>query len=659
MPNKTTIKPQLILFTALGIFALNNSTHGVVFAGTTPPVTTYSMSPSSPNGKNNWYVSPVTFDLHTTDLESGVKEINYKIDSNNWQKVSFSNTLNLVQNPSMELSGVTTTNIANWEATLEDADTTYSQDTLDYAPSFSTASAKIVSSTVQSNLWHGINNKESFAVSYAYRNMTASAWIKTLDVTNGALFKIYALSTDEFGNEVTTAITQSAVISGTNGWNKLSVSFIALPETVTGVYIDIGMYGAGTLWVDAVTIDASNKTADTSVVIASDNENHSLEFYAVDQAGNIESHSCTSDPKVNCVAFKLDSTPPGNWNNSGATRSGNAHELYVYTNIEDTTSGISSLTNKFQYHTDTEPGYGRFSDLLGCNSPWQPNVWTDLLAPTWTEGDNSAYLSTPKVDFCNNDWKTCKTVKFYAEDVAGNDVSKDFCINGPWIKIRGEGIVGSNNNIDMLSEPEGDNTDGLVQVGSYAIDFFTSSKDWYLKNVTIPTTYNYDKYNSIIKSSKTSFTGSLPTTSGTFIYNGDYEIKNTTLPNNYSSSIFTQVIFVNGDLTISKDVTLNSKSVVLFIVKDDVKIEKSVNNVHLGLFADGDIYSAYNMVEGGTSSTLNLKGMFHGDQIILQRTLQGTNNDTSPSEDFTYEPKYLVKLKSLFGKNTVNWESVE
>uniref|UniRef100_A0A7C4TS89 CBM-cenC domain-containing protein n=1 Tax=candidate division WWE3 bacterium TaxID=2053526 RepID=A0A7C4TS89_UNCKA len=660
MPKKLLLNNSAICF-ILSLTTLTILTTTKVYAGTTTPVTTYTQTPSSPDGKNNWYVTPVTFDLQATDLESGVKEINYKIDNGGWQKVSFENTLNLVQNPSMETADTTTSGLANWEATLVDGTTTYSRDITTYAPSFSLASAKITSTTPDTALWHGINNKQYFAVSYAYKNMTAEAWVKTQNAANGALFKIYSLSQDEFGNEVITLIGQSSTITGTAGWQKLSLSFIALPESVTGVYIDIGLYGSGTVWVDAVSINSSNHTADTSVVIASDSESHTFEFYSVDQAGNAENHSCTSTPKVNCVTFKLDTTPPGNWHNSGAFRGlfGSSHELYVYTNVEDETSGLSVFTDKYQYHTDKNPGFGRFSNLLNCNSTWQPDTWTILISPPFSPGANSAYLLTPKTDFCNSDWKTCKTVRFFSEDMAGNTATKDFCINGPWVKVRGEGVVGANGNIDMLSEADGDNTDGLIQVGGYSIDFFTSSKDWYLREQPIENLYDYDRYFNTVKGTKTAFTGNLPTTSGIFTYNGNYNITNSTLPNNYDDDIFSQVIFINGDLTVSKDVTLNSRSAALFIVKGDAKIDKDINTIHMGILADGDIYSAYDMIEGDTASTLTLKGLFHGDQIFSQRTLQGTNNDNSPSEDFTYEPKYLVKLKSLFGKNTVRWESVE
>jgi hypothetical protein len=46
-----------------------------------------SISPSTPNGNAGWYVTPVDVVLSATDLESGVKEINYKIHRGYWHKI--------------------------------------------------------------------------------------------------------------------------------------------------------------------------------------------------------------------------------------------------------------------------------------------------------------------------------------------------------------------------------------------------------------------------------------------------------------------------------------------------------------------------------------------------------------------------------------------
>jgi len=47
---------------------------------TTPPVTTHSLDPPTPDGGNGWYVSDVNVTLNATDDMSGVKEIQYRID---------------------------------------------------------------------------------------------------------------------------------------------------------------------------------------------------------------------------------------------------------------------------------------------------------------------------------------------------------------------------------------------------------------------------------------------------------------------------------------------------------------------------------------------------------------------------------------------------
>ena len=46
----------------------------------TPPTSSCSLNPSSPNGQNNWYVSDVTVTLTAVDPDSGVAVIKYKID---------------------------------------------------------------------------------------------------------------------------------------------------------------------------------------------------------------------------------------------------------------------------------------------------------------------------------------------------------------------------------------------------------------------------------------------------------------------------------------------------------------------------------------------------------------------------------------------------
>ena len=53
---------------------------------TTPPVTTISFDPPTPDGENGWYVSNVTVTLNATDDESGVNVTYYQLNGGGWHR---------------------------------------------------------------------------------------------------------------------------------------------------------------------------------------------------------------------------------------------------------------------------------------------------------------------------------------------------------------------------------------------------------------------------------------------------------------------------------------------------------------------------------------------------------------------------------------------
>ncbi len=613
----------------------------------TPPSTTYIQTPPAPDGNNDWYVSTVQFDLTATDLESGVKEINYRIDEGTWQTELFAGTGNLAPNPSFETAGGTSSGIQSWEATITDPEGTYSQDTTEYTPGYATASAKIVTT---GGSWHGINNKNTYVTATPFDNMSASVWFKGVGLTGNASFKVIAILDDDSEVE----IDESGSITGTQDWTNISLDFTN-PEYTKGVYLDIGLTGPGTLYADAVSITSSLVDTSTTITIGSDSANHKLEFYAVDNANNAETYSCTA-PIKNCITFKIDQTPPGNWHDSGAYRDvfSADHELFVYTNVEDATSGLSPNTDQYQYKVDSQTTFGRYPDVLQCNGTWQTDDWVDLSSPPPNPGDNSAYLLTQKTDFCNSNWKICKITKFFAEDMAGNTATKDFCINGPWVSFAGEGTVRANYNIDMLAEANGDNTDGLIEAGGNLIDFFTSAKNWGVKNSPIPQIYNYEEFWDITDA-KTTLSSDLVANTGVYHIDGDFEIEPSSLPGNYDNATFNQIVFVDGILHISTDVELAAASTALFIVSGDVQIDKNVDLVGIGIFADGDFYTAHDIQPNQATGILELKGVYSANDFVFKRTLQGTNNEDFAAESFTFEPKYIVQLKNLFDGSSVLW----
>ncbi len=634
MSKKARLLPLTLLFALLTVKP--------VFADTTPPTTTRTTTPSSPNGNNGWFTVPVQFQLQATDLESGVKETHYRIDSGAWQINTFEDTLNLAPNPSFENTGSTTTGIESWEATLIDEYVTYSQDTAEYPTGYETASAKIAA-TESAGIWHGINNQSDFAVATPLENMTASVWLKPDSLAESAYLKVYSIPT--FGPA--TLVAQSGNITGTTTWTKLTINFVAPADTM-GVYVDFGLTGAGTVWADAVEISSSPTSVTTFTV--GTNGTHTLYYYSVDLANNVET--------TKTYNFKIDQTPPGNWHGSGATRwfFDPPYKLYVYVTVEDPVSGLKWNLDGYKYHTELHDGFGRFSTLTDCSSTWQPlddSSW--IWAFTWwifANGAPETTLITPKTSFCNDNWRICKAVRFRAEDLAGNVGTKEFCLNGPWIQISGEGPVRSNSTIDMLAEAEGNNTDGLIEVGGNTIEFFTSSKDWEVKNSVNPITYNYSQLWDLVTESKTEIT-SLQTNSGTYVIDGNFEISS--LPSGFSSSSFNQIVFVNGNLRISTNVNIADTSTLLFVVNGNVEVDKTVVTVNCGMFAENSIFTAYNIAEGDATETLTLNGIFSADAFVFQRTLQGTDNNNIPSEDFVFEPKYMIKLKDFLGDSRVTW----
>ena len=619
--------PKKIIYTLLSILLTS-----VVFAGdTTSPVTTLSKIPSSPNGKENWYLNPVEIILNATDLESGIKEIGYKVNDNPWGKKYFYQTLNLAPNPSFEYP-----NLESWEMSVKDEFVTATQDYTEHAPSFENSSAKIVSSGIG---WHGIDHMKNFAVTSPYTIITASAWIKTESVYQNAYFKIYSVSLDQNKNMIKTYLGQSSTITGTNGWAKLSKSIPLTDENSMGIFIDIGLEGTGTMWIDAVNINKSATQEQASFFVSTDGTN-TIQYYSTDQAGNTE--------PVKSVSIKIDQTPPNNWGDSIIIHDSIDPEylLKIQTNVEDQTSGILNLTKRYQYKVDRE--YGRYADVANCHGRWKEHEWGILEEYSNASGVHSTTLRTPKVSFCDDSWDNCKAVKFEAIDVAGNTSIKNYCINGAWIKTSNGGKVKATYGINMTAEAPDNNTDGLVESGNNLIEFFTSPNNYKARNTSPLNNQTYDDFWGITQD-KTEISN-INTNSGVFYINNNYTI--TSLPANFSNETFNQIVFINGNLTIDTNILISNSSTILFIVKGNVKINKNVQDVQSALISDKTIYTAYNIISKERTQPLELKGIFSANKFNFQRTLQANDQ---PAEYFIYEPKYLIEMKGYMGESQMEW----
>lgn len=138
----------------------------------------------------------------------------------------------------------------------------------------------------------------------------------------------------------------------------------------------------------------------------------------------------------------------------------------------------------------------------------------------------------------------------------------------------------------------------------------------------------------------------------------------------------TAVIFVEGNMIIKGDIRAHDPAIqgLVFVVKKDVIIDKSVAQIEAVLISSGHIYTAVD-TGGGSSPPYSCshaspiavrKLTVYGSLISLDesktiefcRTL-GANDDTTPAEVINQQPKYLVILRDLFSDTLQKWSEIQ
>ncbi len=543
---------------------------------TTPPTSTLTKVPSSADGQNGWYVTPIDITISADDLESGVESINWTLDGVS-DSQTFSNTLNLAPNASFETAG---TPLDSWELVNNDGNATFIQDPT-AAPSLGLNSAKIDSLTA--GVWHAFNHRNNFAVASNLQNMTSSLWVKTENVVGTAQYKVYLVYDDGAGDSGTTLVASSATVTGTSAWQKITLNFIPNNSNTVGVFIEAGLTGTGSVWFDGASISTSVTTTQTNFAVSAGG-NHTLSYYSKDFSTNSETSKNDS--------FKIDAKAPSKWVNFTLADGGNSHTFLVSIKVSDSVSGIDASSAQFQYSVDEGVTWGHYSTLTGCNTTFNSGWRSASVSPN-TNGTTTVTISTPAIDFCNSNWATSKKIRFRIKDMAGNlSQSSDFTINGAWVRI-GSGEIGSNYNIGMQTGTQ--TAHAVISKGS--LSGITSTSGWYVEDYdsTLPF-QNYDTWYSKYTTTTGLPSGRLPTTSGRYRVNTDFTIASSTIPSGLSTTQnLSAVIFVNGDLNINSNYSLHNSSGIIFIVKGDITVGNSVSAI--------DGYICTNNIDGLKNST--------------------------------------------------------
>jgi len=618
----------IVLFLSFFFLFLFSSS---VFASsdTTPPTTSLLLNPPSPDGNNGWYKTPVEVTLNAVDLESGVKEINWRLNNGLWTKKSFTQTLNMVINSSFESDTEGWSFIPFNNSTGERTSELAKID--DY-------SIKINSLENGSSLF---TNKQSYVVVSPWKTVSLGVWLKGSDVLGvGAFYKVYILTST--GEKL---LYTSPVHNGTFDWIYELKDLVISSDSAYGLYFELILQGVGSAYFDGVYAAYASEQPQTSFTI-SDNGINTLEFYSVDFAGNIENTKSAS--------FKVDTIAPTNWQNFETERAGDAHTLISRINVSDNASGLSATNPEFQYSPLYIWLWGYFTDYEECKGSFVSDGWLSA-EPSFEDGDITGTLASPVINYCNSTWFLCKGVRFKVEDLAGNDSTKEICINGPWVKSV-DGNVISLNSINMSSGSPEDNTNALV-VSSQALSNFSSSKNWlvsYYPSRFNMVSYSYDDLFN--KYSPDNTISSLPVTNGAFKTSGNFQVNAATIPRNYTTQQFSNVFFVNGNLVAQQDIDMKNTSGTIFVVKGDVLVDKNVSVLDGFFIVDGTFNTSYN--GGFVNDPLKIFGGVFANTFELNRSFSAFKSQSDPAEEFIYDPKYLIDFTSFFGNVSIKWSEI-
>lgn len=199
---------------------------------------------------------------------------------------------------------------------------------------------------------------------------------------------------------------------------------------------------------------------------------------------------------------------------------------------------------------------------------------------------------------------------------------------------------------------EGDQTNILLEQAKIRVDDYATLRSIF-----------YDQ--SKAEKGSTIGTGRLPILSGSKIYSSNLnsDVRITGGPPSAPSSAVA-VIFIDGNLDIGGDIifrTDDPDSGIVFVVKDDINIDKNVNQIDAVLISSGTICTA---ALGGSpcftsSYTITDPLVINGslislnpdEPIVFKRTLN--DNSSNAAEKIYSQPKYLIILKGLLSKDLI------
>ncbi|MEX2028143.1 MAG: hypothetical protein WD988_01420, partial [Candidatus Curtissbacteria bacterium] len=225
------------------------------------------------------------------------------------------------------------------------------------------------------------------------------------------------------------------------------------------------------------------------------------------------------------------------------------------------------------------------------------------------------------------------------------------------------GDVGSQGSVSVAQTPPAGRYQSSFLLAGETIDSKVKTEKWRLSNYTaqlVPAggVYNYlaERFLQTAKSSGPSqCTISAGNADGFNYCSGDATFNAGNGPNGNSAW------FIDGNLTISRDLVLAAGDTATFIVKGNITVNTDVKRTD-GIYVAGGTYKDY-----GSSGTFGVQlvvnGGVYADAVDLSRKLGGAacpsgvacDNTQTPADRFVFDAKYLVGLNSILGTPRISW----
>ena len=395
------------------------STSGTIRLDTTPPGLSVSISPASPDGTSNWYLSPALLTGTASDATSGIASTQYQVDGGSWHNgSSFSEGTDGTHTLIFRATDVAGNTISATPVTLTvDRTPPVPDASLSPASPNGTNGWYTYSVTVTANSTDATSGIASDSVS-----LDGSTWAPSLTISTDGTYTVQVQAKDKAGNTActtktikldTTPPTASLVLppaDGSNGW------YIS-PVTVTVTGTD-GTSGVGS---QLVSLDGS--TWVSSLTLSTDGV-YSIRGRVTDNAGN----ATTTSP----VTVSVDRTAPVPDVSLSPASPNGANGWYVSpvtatANYSDATSGIASQSISLDgsswkpsvtISTDgTSTVQVQAADNAGNTASSSKTIHLDTTPP-------SANFMLPPVDGANGWYVSPMTVTITGTDAASGVASQ-------------------------------------------------------------------------------------------------------------------------------------------------------------------------------------------------------------------------------------------